>query len=147
MLPMNDIMQSQKLTPIPSPTSYKGPGDQLWLGFQRTITNQILKDINCYLVFFFLIFFTFSSVVLLFVFAFLLDFPLENWIGLVVCGLQERSDYNDVTFVKTYIPKTILLLVNKSLTSSVPLSFYVNTNKIILWILAISLFSKCRFWS
>lgn len=75
---MNDIMQSQKLTPIPSPTSYKGPGDQLWLGFQRTITNQILKDINCYLVFFFLIFFTFSSVVLLFVFAFLLDFPLEN---------------------------------------------------------------------
>lgn len=139
---MNDVIPSQKLTPIPSPTSYKGPGDQLWLGFQRIIRNQILKDIQLLLNFLFNIFHFYLCCFFLFIFSFLLDFPrkLSNRTN---CGLQERSDYNNVTLAKTYLSKIVLLLIHKPHTSSVPLSFsYLNTNKIILWILAISLFFK-----
>lgn len=139
---INDVIQSHKLTPIPSATNYKGPADQLWLGFQRIITNQILKDIQLLLTFLLLNIFHFYLCCFLFVFAFLLDFTrkLSNRTGF---ELQERSDYNNVTLAETYLPKTVLLLVNKPHTPSVPLSFsYLNTNKIILWILAISPFSK-----
>ena len=49
---MNDVIQSQKLNPVPSPTSHKQPRDLLRVEFQGIITNQTSLDTQTLFTFF-----------------------------------------------------------------------------------------------